>query len=168
MKNIFTPEIKKTLFESVFIALLVFLTQNYLQKLWVPDTAAETLKRENYISSKKDTYFETINIVNRIFSDFKFSNIKNDSNYVRLKGTTYPTEFEVNSCLSKLYLYTDNEQIISSFKKICAFKNGISGDIVKSNIELLKNIKSDLAGKSDSKIIDTYEYIMVNRDTTFK
>jgi len=167
MNNPFTPSVKKTLFESVFIALLVFLSQNFLQKLWAPTTAAETLKKENYISAKKETYFEAINIANRVFSDFKLTDAKQDTKYVRLRGTTYPTEFEINSCLSKLYLYTDNPTIITSFKKICSFKDGNAGDIVKSNIELLRNIKSDLSGKSDSEIIDTYEYIMVNRDTTF-
>ena len=167
MNNPFTPSVKKTLFESVFIALLVFLSQNFLQKLWAPTTAAETLKKENYISSKRDTYFEAISLVNRAFSDFKFTDIKNGPNIIRIKGTTYPTEFEVNSCLSKLYLYTDNPDIITSFKNIFYFKNGTAGDVVKSNIQMLKEIKTDLSGESDSKLIDSYEYIMVNRDTTF-
>ena len=135
--------------------------------MWAPQTAGETLKRENYISSKRDTYFEAINIVNRIFADFRFDGIKSDSNYVRLKGTTYPTEYEINSCLSKLYLYTDNPEIIDSFKKICAVRNAAAGEIVKSNIQFLRSIKADLTGEGDSDVIETYEYIMVNRDTTF-
>lgn len=167
MNKLFTPTVKKVLFESVFIALLVFLTQNYLQRLWAPETAARTLKKENYISSKRDSYFEAINIVDRAFSGFKFTDDSAASNIIRIKGTTYPTEYEVNSCLSKLYLYTNNQDIINSFKNIFLFKDGTAGNFVKYKIQMLKAIKSDLSDERNSKIINTYEYIMVNTDTTF-
>jgi hypothetical protein len=167
MKKIFTPEMKKVLFESVLVALLVFLSQNFLLKLWAPSTAAETLKQENYINSKKETYYEAINLMTRSFAMITFDSVKMKPNYVRTRGATYPSEFELNSCLSKLYLYTDNKDIIDSYKKIVSFKTGELVDtLIFYQVKFLSNIKNDLSG--GKLTISNYEYIVTTIDTTYK
>ena len=163
MKNIFTPAVKNVLFESVFIALLVFGLQNYLQKLWAPDIAGATLKKQNYISAKKDVYFEAINIVTKELSGYDFHMPKEPKNYVRNIGATLPSEFEINSCLNRLYIYSNNEEIISSFKNI--FRKGYNP--IEQNINLIKNIRQDL-GSNNSLLLDNYEYVSISRDTTVK
>ena len=164
MTNLITPKLKDTLFQSVFIALLVFLLQNYLLKLWAPGTAAETLKQQNYISSKKDAYFDAINLVTRELSGYDFyvafDTIKN---YSRIKGTTLPTEFEINWCLNKLYLFSNDEVIINSFKRI--FAKGYNP--IEENITMIKAIRQDLGGNNES-MLNNYQYVQMSRDTTLK
>jgi hypothetical protein len=161
-------ELVKALFNSVFITLLVFLSQNYLLKLWAPETAAETLKKENFITSKKETYYEAINLATRSFAMVTFDSVKVDHKFTRIRGTTYPNEYEVNSCLSKLYLYTDNIDIIYPFKRILNFRTGDKVDtLIYYQEKFLKNIKIDLSGNKSTSI-DNYQYIMVNIDTTYK
>lgn len=167
-KQIWKQSVIMTLFQSVFISFLVFLSQNYLLKLWAPETAAETLKSENYINSKKETYYEAINLVTRSFAMFKFDSIQVDPKFKRIRGTTYPSEFEINSCLSKLHLYTDNKEIIDSYKRIINFTSGGKVDSLIHYQEIfLKNIKVELSGNKASTI-NNYQYIMVNTDTSFR
>jgi len=164
MSNLFTPKLKDTLFQSVFIALLVFLLQNYLVKLWAPGTAAETLKQQNYISSKKDAYFDAINLVTRELSGYDF-HVAFDTikNFSRIKGTTLPTEFEINSCLNKLYLFSNDEVIINSFKRI--FAKGYNP--IEQNIIMTKYIRKDLGGYENA-MLNNYQYVQMSRDTTLK
>ena len=164
MKNILTPELRNALFQSIFIALLVFFLQNFLLKLWAPGTAAEILKQQNYISSKKDTYFDAINLVTRELSGYDFhATVDTTKNYARIKGTTLPTEFEINSCINKLYLFSNNQDIITSFKRI--FTKGYNP--IDQNIILIKSIRIDLGG-TDYSMLDNYEYVQISRDTTLK
>lgn len=151
----------------IVYGLFVYLIQAYFTNSWGPTTAAETLKKENYINAKRDTYYQALDIVNREISGFNFNLNIDTVKYKRMKGATLPTEFEVNSCLAKLHIYSNNDEIINSYKKIFAFKGGLSDSVIHYQITLLKNIKKDLSDVK-SAAISNYEYIVVNRDTTFR
>lgn len=167
MKNIFTPGVRNVIFESVFISLLVFFLQNYLQKLWAPDAAAEVLKKQNYIAAKKDVYFEALNLVTRSYSSVNFNSKVDSTHWARIRGTVPPNEFEVNSCLNRLYIYSDNLEIPKYYKKIFSLNSQNQDSLIYYNIMLVENIKKDLANNNIS-ILHDYEYIQVNRDTLFK
>ncbi|WP_416438627.1 hypothetical protein [Phnomibacter sp. MR] len=95
----------------IVFGLFVFLIQAYFTNSWGPTTAAETLKKENYINSKREAYFDAINLVNREISGFNFNLNIDTSKFKRIKGSSLPTEYEVNSSLTKLHLYSDNPEI---------------------------------------------------------
>ena len=161
MKKIFTSEFIAQIFLQ-FIILGLFMT--CVQYKLAPLTAAEILKQQNYISSKKDIYFEAINLVTRELSGYDFHVLPDTTkNYARIKGTTLPTEFEINSCLNKLYLFSNNETIINSFKK--NFAKGYNP--IEQNIIMVKAIRLDLGGDGNSMLND-YQYVQISRDTTLK
>jgi len=162
VKNIFTPEfIGKSLIQIVGIGIIVFLIQGYFNNKWQPVTASNVLRKQNSITSKKDVYFEAINIATRELSGYDFHGPKIPDNYIRNIGTTLPTEFEINSCLTRLYIFSDNPQVINSFKRL--FSKG--NNPIEENIKLIKYIRLDLVG--DNKLdANKYEYIQMSRDTT--
>jgi len=73
MKKIFTPAlvgqiIVQFVIQFVLIGLILF----WRQSKQAPLTAAETLKKENFLNAKRDTYFEAINILNRELAHTSF------------------------------------------------------------------------------------------------
>lgn len=104
MKNIFTKEfIYQFIIQVIFSGLIIFYFQNYIQNISAPITAAEILKKENFLNSKRDTYFQALELLNRNLSNSEFitNGIVSDSTN-RIRGGNYPSELEVNSCFSKL------------------------------------------------------------------
>lgn len=78
-----------------------------------PLTAEETLKRQNYLNSKRDVFFDAISIVSRHLEAVPWSgpDIPKDR-YIR---DVRPDEYEVNTCLAKLSLYSDDPKIPDEF-----------------------------------------------------
>jgi hypothetical protein len=105
-------------------ALAVWLTQKYLvgrikfdfdKKLEgiKPLTAEETLRRQNYLNSKRDSFFEAVSLLCKHLEATPWTglDIPND----RVLHGDRPTEAEVNSCIAKLAMYADDASIPVQF-----------------------------------------------------
>lgn len=92
---------------------------SWIQYKQVPLTASETLKRENFLNAKRDTYYEAINILNRdlAYTVFTIEGKPIDTANSNIGGT-YPTDIEINSCFSKLCIYSDNPQIPLTYQRL--------------------------------------------------
>lgn len=138
---------------------------SWVQYKQVPLTAAETLKRENFLNAKRDTYFEAITILNRdlAHTDFTVDGKLADTTNRNIGGT-YPTDIEINSCFSKLCIYSDNPQIPLTYQKIF----NTSDPTIKPVLEMVTfiNLVRQYLGYGDA-IIDTigdrYKFIQTHR-----
>ncbi|MBI5102236.1 MAG: hypothetical protein HZB33_10425 [Nitrospirae bacterium] len=120
MNKIFTPKfIASILLQVVLLGGVVFFIQKYFENKWAPLTAEETLRRENFLNAKRDTYFQAIDILNRALANSEFTeNGKPADLSHRNRGGKYPTELEVNSCFSKLCIYSSNKEILKTYRKL--------------------------------------------------
>ena len=162
MKKIFTPEFFGQLILQ-FIILGLFMS--FIQYKQAPLTAAETLKKENFLNAKRDTYFQSIDILNRVLAntDFTTDGVLADTSN-RKRGGTYPTELEINSCFSKLCIYSDDKNIPLTFYKIF----DTNDKSLKPILEMSKFINLTRKDMSyGNSIIDTtndrYKFISVHR-----
>ncbi|MDT8318649.1 MAG: hypothetical protein RQ824_11780 [bacterium] len=75
----------------------------------LPLTAAAVLKAENYQNSKREAYYEAINILTRFTASVPWSgpDIPTD----RDMEEDRPLESEVNACIAKISIFTDNPDI---------------------------------------------------------
>lgn len=78
-----------------------------------PLTAEDTLRRQNYLNSKRDAYFEATQILCRHMEAAEWNGP--DVPADRIVGDVKPTESEINGCLAKLALYSDDPQIAQEF-----------------------------------------------------
>jgi hypothetical protein len=165
MKKIFTSEfIGKIILEVIAIGIVVFLIQGYFNNKWQPLTAAETLKRENFLNAKRDAYYEAINILNRNLAYTQFTvdgKLADTAN--RNIGGSYPSDIEINNCFSKLCIYSDNSQIPLTYQKL--FLNDSTTRPVLEMVTFIKLVRQDL-GYGEA-IIDTtgdrYKFIQTHR-----
>lgn len=120
MKKIFSGEFWGQLIIQVLIlGIILFFLQSYYKNRWAPMTAAETLKKENFLNAKRDTYFEAINLLNRVLANTIFTvNGKVVDTLKRNTGGKYPNDIEINTCFSKLCIYSDNAQIPMIYQKL--------------------------------------------------
>jgi hypothetical protein len=151
--------------EVIVIGIVIFLVQGYFNNRWQPLTAAETLRKENYLNAKRDTYFEAINILNRTLANTNFitqGKVSDTTN--RNIGGTYPTDIEINSCFSKLCIYSDDKGIPETYLNLF----NTSDPNIKPILEMVTFInllRQDMGyGKA---IIDTtrdgYRFIQTHR-----
>lgn len=165
MKNIFTPEfIGRFLLEVIAIGIIVFLIQGYFNNKWQPLTAAETLKRENFLNAKRDVYYEAINILNRNLANTDFTvNGKITDTTNRNIGGTYPTDIEINNCFSKLCIYSDNPEIPLTYQKMFLMNSTVRP--VLEMVTFINLVRKDLG--YGGAIIDTtgdrYKFIQTHR-----
>lgn len=155
----------KTFLQTILLGGIIFISQAYVTNKWTPITAAETLKRENFLNAKRDTYFEAIQIANRILAhtEFTLNGVASDTSN-RIRGTNYPTEYEYNNCFAKLCIYAENKNIPILFREM-AINNSNEKKPVLLMIEFIKLIREDLGyGKPliDSTD-DNYKYIQIRR-----
>jgi hypothetical protein len=120
MKKIFTSDfIAGALLQVVLLGVIVFFIQKHFENKWAPLTAEETLRRENYLNAKRDVYFQAIDILNRALANSEFiENGRKSHPSDRNRGGKYPTELEVNSCFSKLCVYSSNKEILKAYRKL--------------------------------------------------
>ena len=83
-----------------------------------PLTAEQILRKENYLNSKRDVFFELIGLVNRRFASSEWNGPQVLKN--RTVEHTKPSEVEINSCFSKLNLYVDNKVILEKYPYLFA------------------------------------------------
>jgi hypothetical protein len=163
MKNINWAELStQIILQFIVLGILLFFIQMYYKNKWEPITAAEVLKRENYLNSKKEVYFEAISLLNRYFANIDFTN-SNIHKSVRKRGMDYPSETEVNSCFSKLCIYSNDKNIPLTFQKIFLNKDG-KVFIIKEMSNIVSLIRADLSyDKIDlDSTKDEYLYIQIN------
>lgn len=166
MRKIFTSEfIGQLIIQIALSGVILFFLHGYFQNKWLPITAAETLKKENFLNAKRDTYFEAIDILNRNLanSDFTINGVLQDTTN-RKRGGIYPTELEINSCFSKLCIYSDDKQIPITFYKLFDTNNKNLKPILEMSI-FINLVRKDLG--YGVAIIDTtqdrYKFIQVHR-----
>lgn len=78
-----------------------------------PLTAEDTLKRQNYLNSKRDAFFDAVAVVSRHLEAVPWSG--SDIPADRPVSGQRPSEAEVNTCLAKLSLYSDDPAIPEAF-----------------------------------------------------
>jgi hypothetical protein len=78
-----------------------------------PFTAEETLKKQNYINSKRETFFEALELLNKFHESTPWSgpDIPKD----RPISNTRPSESEVNTVVAKMALYSDSAVIVMKY-----------------------------------------------------
>ena len=166
MRKIFTSEFFGQLFvQIILIGVILFFLHSYFQNKWIPITAAETLKKENFLNAKRDTYFEAIDILNRHLanSGFIVNGIVSDTTN-RQRGGVYPTELEINSCFSKLCIYSENKQIPLTFYKLLVPADKKLKPILEMST-FINLVRKDL-GYGEAIIDSTqdrYKFIQVHR-----
>jgi len=161
MKKIFTPELfGQIIVQFILIGLFLF----WIQSKQAPLTAAETLKKENFLNAKRDTYFEAINILNRELAHTSFivdGKLIDTTN--RNIGSSYPTDVEINSCFSKLCIYSDNPEIPLIYQKM--FINVSTNRPILQMVTFINLVRSDLGygGAIIDTVGDRYKFIQTHR-----
>lgn len=165
MKKIFTPAlvgqiIVQFVIQFVLIGLILF----WIQSKQAPLTAAETLKKENFLNAKRDTYFEAINILNRELAHTSFivdGKLTDTTN--RNIGGSYPTDVEINSCFSKLCIYSDNPEIPLIYQKM--FISASVNRPILQMVTFINLVRKDLGygGAIIDTVGDRYKFIQTHQ-----
>jgi hypothetical protein len=147
----------------LILGIFLFCFQQYFEHRIKPLTAAETLKRENFLNAKRDVYYEAIEIANREYAFIEFTDGKGNVTikYQRDRGTSKPSEFEVNTCFSKLCIYSDNKEILMLYKKF--FLRDPNAKPIQILEDFVNLLRKDL-GYGDGIIEarkNEYEYISI-------
>lgn len=165
MKKIFTPEFwSQIIIQVLVLGLILFFLQNYYKNKWAPLTAAETLKKENFLNAKRDTYFEAIDLLNRVLANASFTvDGKLADTSKRNPGGHYPTDLEINKCFSKLCIYSDNSEIPLVYQRIFIGNNPNIKPVFEM-VTFVNLVRKDLG--YGSPIIDTsgdsYKFIQTH------
>jgi hypothetical protein len=145
-------EIKKTVSQSLINLLLtgvlLFLFQTYCTNKLIRDQQ----KEHDFMTSKKDAYSYAIEIAYKQIASMDYDKNALTGNPLppmkRNKGTLPPTELEINTAYSRLYLYAGDTSVLNAYYKIMVNNTGnyTPNDYLK---EFLDAITTDL-GNSDA------------------
>ena len=101
---------------AYFLPYITRRAQHLADKEAKPLTASEVLKAENYLNAKRDAYYEAIRILTRFSASVVWSGpdipINRDIEDAR------PDESEVNACIAKISIFTDDPQIPSKYIEV--------------------------------------------------
>jgi hypothetical protein len=119
-----------------------------------PLTAEETLRRENYLNSKRDAYYESIELLCKLLQSAECSgpDVPKDRKVIKIDIS----EHTINSCYAKLVLYSDNNQIPTVFRD--SFSS-CSPQMLGKYINL---VKKDLGYGNATIVPEKYSYIFTN------
>lgn len=120
-----------------------------------PLTAVETLRRENFLNSQRDVYFEAAAILCRHLEHAEWNGPDVPSDRQIPTGQK-PTEAEINGCSAKLVLYSDDPEIPREFINAC----GICS--VASLFEFLSRLRKDLGYKELNIHPNEYLYLWLS------
>lgn len=120
----------------VSVGFISWLNYKFNKKLkdYEPLTAEEILRKENFLNSKRDAFFETIQLLSKSFASTSWTGDQIPKN--RIPESSRPTEVEINSCFSKLCLYVDNKEILEKFPYL--FTSNSSPTTIGNYISLLR------------------------------
>jgi hypothetical protein len=167
MKNTFQNVISLiNLVVTILVGIFLYSFQKSIDYKWAPLTAAETLKKENFLNSKRDTYFQAIDIINREFANSNFIEDSVSINQLyRNKGGEYPTELEVNTCYDKLCLYSDKKDIPLTYFNLFKGRDSLNNPIkpIYEMYKFISLIRKDLG--YDDILLDytEFKYIVEHR-----
>jgi len=101
---------------AYFLPYITRRAQHLADKEAKPLTASEVLKAENYLNAKRDAYYEAIRILTRFSASVPWSgpDIPTDRDLEDAR----PYESEVNACIAKIAIFTDNPQIPSKYIEV--------------------------------------------------
>ncbi|MBJ2175455.1 hypothetical protein JBL43_14480 [Aureibaculum sp. A20] len=112
----------------------------YLKKInnMQPFTASEILKKENYLNSKRDIIYQSVNLMSREFASKKWIGKQVPKN--RKIDEKRPTESEINDCFGKLCIFVDDEKVLKQYFKIFGTQSsaadwGIYLDLVRKDLD---------------------------------
>ena len=120
----------------ISVAFGSWLNYKYNKKLkdYEPLTAEKILRKENYLNSKRDVFYEVIQLLSKSLASTNWTGPEAPKN--RVAENSKPTEVEINSCFSKLCLYVDNKEILERFPYL--FSSDSSPATIGSYISLLR------------------------------
>ena len=115
-----------------------------------PLTAEETLRRENRLNSKRDTFFDAIDAISRYLESTPWSGP--DVPADRPVQGQRPSEAEVNACHAKLSIYSDDLTIPDAF--ILCFEGASPASLGR----FIKSLRKDLGYENSSFDPEHYKY----------
>jgi hypothetical protein len=116
-----------------------------------PLTAEETLRRENYLNSKSQAYYEAITLVSRWLAATPWSgpDVPRDRS---LEGNR-PSEAEINTGRAKLAMFVDNPEVLATFDTLFG---PASAPLLGKFVEMARK---DMGYTSIPVPADSYHYI---------
>lgn len=167
MLKILTKEfLVKTIFEVVILGGFVFVMKQYFENKYAPITAAETLKRENFLNAKRDAYFQAIEIANKVLANSDFDSIdaftgkKMASKFLH-KHQKDLSEFEldINSVYSKLMIFTSDTSVLSSYFRIFVTPPNERHNPIIEMKKFINAIRKDLG--NNENLPDEYKMLYI-------
>ncbi|MFN8207302.1 MAG: hypothetical protein U0T82_07825 [Bacteroidales bacterium] len=135
---------------SIFIlGMLMFWIQKCSNDSSGPKIASEILKQQNIVNDKKETFAEAVDIGLRHISYAYLSQV------TIVKMGTKPSALEENSCLIKLYIFSNNQEIPKQFKKVLLPLNK-GENIVVEFTKFLSLLSSEMG--NEKILIDPKEF----------
>lgn len=89
-----------------------------------PLTAEETLRRENFLNSKRDAFYEAVTIVNQFLEAVPWHG--RDIPKDRPIAGNRPSESAVNTCLAKISMFCNDPEIPTAFLSCFANASPVS------------------------------------------
>jgi len=116
-----------------------------------PLTAEETLRRENYLNSKSQAYYEAITLVSRWLAATPWSgpDVPRDRS---LEGNR-PSEAEINTGRAKLTMFVDSPEVLATFDTLFG---PASAPLLGKFVEMARK---DMGYASIPVPADSYHYI---------
>jgi hypothetical protein len=138
---------------AVLGAALGYLFDKKLEML-KPLTAAETLRRENYLNSKLQTYYGAIELLCSWMACESWTgpDVPTD----RKPQADRPTESEINVCHAKLALFADDPAVLETFKQ---FFSGGPKHLIPIFGEFINLARKDMGYGQSLISADKYTYI---------
>lgn len=120
-------------------------------------------KKENFINKKIDIYIEVVSVLTRYLSADTWTNDKVSTN-PKFKRTldNMPLESELNSCVFKLGLYSENKEIAKTFIKLINKSNN-NENTINLLTKLINLMRQDLGyGQSIfDELEDNFKYLRI-------
>ncbi|MCO6059827.1 hypothetical protein NG726_24595 [Pseudomonas sp. MOB-449] len=102
----------------------------------MPVTASAVLRVENHLNAKRDAYYEAITVLTRFSASVTWSGP--DVPIDRVPESNRPLESEVNSCVAKLSMFSDDSDIpleyIKSFQDMSPVTLGRVIDLMRRDL----------------------------------
>ncbi|MBL4701057.1 MAG: hypothetical protein JKX85_07350 [Phycisphaeraceae bacterium] len=123
-----------------------------LEKL-KPLTAEDILRRQNFLNSKRDAFFDEVDIVCKHLGSVPWNGP--DIPMDRVLSGDRPSESEVNTCQAKLAIYSDDPEILEKFQKCF----GKASSVLVG--EFLNQLRKDLGYEALKVEPGNYKYIFM-------
>jgi hypothetical protein len=162
MKKFFSNQLVQTILVQV---LLLGGLWFFFQKSFENSLVEKRLKKEIFMKEKREAYDKALEIAYRQIAIEEYDkNVKTGETVIlknRNRGATRPTELELNLALSKLYMYAEDPEILTSFSYIIA-PPGKPYSPVPYMQSMLRAMNRDLGNPEPNK---NFELLYIVSDT---